>query len=50
MSGGGVVLIALGLFLTGGVVSFAKQKMPKSLIVLLGIGAAMALGAGAMWL
>lgn len=46
MSTGGIALIAFGLFLVGGVVSFAKQKMPLGVIVVLGIGAAMAIGAG----
>jgi hypothetical protein len=41
-----MLLLALGLFLVGGVVSFARQKLPTGLIVLLGIGAAMSLGAG----
>ncbi|MGQ4419842.1 hypothetical protein ACN6LA_007459, partial [Streptomyces sp. SAS_269] len=36
------------LFLVGGIISFAKQKMPTSLIVLLSIGAAMCLVAGVM--
>lgn len=46
MSRGAVAFIALGLFLIGGVISFAKQKQSLSLVVLLGIGAAMSLGAG----
>jgi hypothetical protein len=41
-----MLLLALGLFLGGGVISFVKQKLPTGLIVLLGIGAAMSLGAG----
>ncbi|GAA3067866.1 hypothetical protein FHS39_001912 [Streptomyces olivoverticillatus] len=40
------VLIVVGLFLVGGIISFLKQGMPKSVIVLLGIGAAMSLTAG----
>jgi hypothetical protein len=40
------ILIVVGLFLLGGVYSFAKQQMPKGLIVLLSIGAAMCLLAG----
>ena len=40
------VLIVVGLFLVGGIISFVKQKMPTSLIVLLSIGAAMCLVAG----
>ena len=42
------VLIVVGLFLVGGIVSFVKQQMPKSLVVLLSIGAAMCLVAGIM--
>jgi hypothetical protein len=40
------LLIIVGLFLLGGVISFAKQKMPKGVIVLLGIGSALCLVAG----
>jgi hypothetical protein len=40
------ILIVVGLFLLGGVYSFVKQQMPKGLIVLLSIGAAMCLLAG----
>ncbi|MCT7355676.1 hypothetical protein N4P33_26470 [Streptomyces sp. 15-116A] len=46
MNGLSTVLIVVGLFFLGGVISFVKQKMPKSLIVLLSIGAAMCLAAG----
>ena len=42
------LLIVVGLFLVGGIVSFVKQKMPTSLIVLLSIGAGMCLVAGVM--
>jgi hypothetical protein len=42
------LLIVLGLFLLGGVISFVKQRMPKGLIVLLSIGAAMSLVAGVL--
>ncbi|MEV5874893.1 hypothetical protein AB0L75_11790 [Streptomyces sp. NPDC052101] len=42
------LLIVVGLFLVGGIVSFVKQKMPASLIVLLSIGAALCLVAGVM--
>lgn len=41
-----VVLIALGLFLIGGVISFVKQGMPKGVVVLLGLCGAMSLAAG----
>ncbi|MGW7265804.1 hypothetical protein [Streptomyces sp. NPDC054842] len=46
MTGLSSILIVVGLFLLGGVYSFAKQQMPKGLIVLLSIGAAMCLLAG----
>ncbi|GGX54066.1 hypothetical protein [Streptomyces minutiscleroticus] len=46
MNGLSTVLIVVGLFLIGGIISFVKQQMPKSLIVLLSIGAAMCLAAG----
>ncbi|EFE70064.1 MULTISPECIES: hypothetical protein [Streptomyces] len=48
MNGLSTVLIVVGLFLVGGVISFVKQKMPKSLIVLLSVGAAMCLFAGVL--
>ncbi|MFD7440400.1 hypothetical protein [Streptomyces sp. NPDC059909] len=48
MNGLSTVLIVLGLFLIGGVISFAKQQMPKGLIVLLSAGAAMCLAAGVL--
>ncbi|MEG8276036.1 hypothetical protein [Streptomyces sp. AHA2] len=48
MSGISTLLIVVGLFLAGGVYSFARQKMPKGLIVLLSIGAAMCLAAGVL--
>ncbi len=43
---GAMLFILLGLFLAGGVYSFWKQKMPKSVVILLGIGSAMSLAAG----
>ncbi|MER5211471.1 hypothetical protein ABT063_13045 [Streptomyces sp. NPDC002838] len=46
MNGTSTVLIVVGLFLVGGIISFVKQQMPRSLIVLLSIGAAMCLVAG----
>ena len=46
MNGLSTALIVVGLFFVGGIISFAKQKMPTSLIVLLSIGAVMCLGAG----
>ncbi|MCN9239753.1 hypothetical protein AB0L85_03970 [Streptomyces sp. NPDC052051] len=48
MNGLSTVLIVVGLFFVGGIISFAKQKMPKSLIVLLSIGAAMCLVSGVL--
>ncbi|MGO4421083.1 hypothetical protein ACWDSL_20660 [Streptomyces sp. NPDC000941] len=46
MSGLSTAFIVVGLFLLGGVYSFVKQGLPKSVIVLLGIGATMSLMAG----
>ncbi|MCW2874729.1 hypothetical protein [Actinacidiphila oryziradicis] len=46
MNTAATVYIVLGLFLLGGVYSFWKQKLPKGVIVLLGVGAAMSLAAG----
>lgn len=46
MTGLSTLLIVVGLFLAGGVYSFVKQQMPKGLIVLLSIAAAMCLVAG----
>ena len=43
-----ILFILLGLFLAGGVYSFSKQKMPKGVIVLLGIASVMCLVAGVM--
>ncbi|WP_335931568.1 hypothetical protein [Streptomyces sp. PTD5-9] len=48
MNGLNTILIVVGLFLAGGVYSFAKQKMPRGVVVLLGIGSAMCLVAGVM--
>ncbi|NLU67595.1 hypothetical protein [Streptomyces sp. HNM0574] len=48
MNGISTLLFFVGLFLLGGAVSFWKQKMPTGVIVLLGIGAGMALLAGAL--
>ncbi|MER6674278.1 hypothetical protein [Streptomyces sp. NPDC000983] len=48
MNGLSTVLIVVGLFLVGGIYSFVKQEMPRSLVVLLSIGAAMCLVAGVM--
>ncbi|KPI07205.1 hypothetical protein OK074_3903 [Actinobacteria bacterium OK074] len=46
MTGLSSLLILIGLFLVGGIISFVKQQMPKSLIVLLAFGAVMCLAAG----
>ncbi|KUO13346.1 hypothetical protein U5640_33370 [Streptomyces sp. SS7] len=48
MTGLSTLLIVVGLFLVGGIYSFVKQDMPRSLIVLLSIGAGMCLVAGVM--
>jgi len=40
--------ILLGLFLAGGVYSFWKQKISRSVVVLLALGSAMSLAAGVM--
>ena len=48
MNGLSTVLILVGLFLVGGIISFVRQQMPKGLIVLLGIGAVMCLAAGVL--
>jgi hypothetical protein len=48
MNGLSTVFILLGLFLLGGVISFAKQGLSKGVIVLLGVGATMSLLAGAL--
>jgi hypothetical protein len=48
VNGTSTVLIVVGLFLVGGIISFVKQQMPRSLIVLLSIAAAMCLVAGVM--
>ena len=48
MSKASVLFILLGLFLLGGVYSFWKQQLPKSLLVLLSVGSAMCLAAGVL--
>ncbi|MDH6577988.1 hypothetical protein [Kitasatospora sp. MAP5-34] len=48
MSKAATLLIIVGLFLAGGVISFWKQKLPKGVIAVLAIGAVMCLGAGVM--
>ncbi|MGI5468222.1 hypothetical protein [Streptomyces sp. CA-132043] len=46
MNGLSTVFILVGLFLLGGVYSFWKQQLPKSVIVLLAIGSVLCLAAG----
>ncbi|KJY39239.1 MULTISPECIES: hypothetical protein [unclassified Streptomyces] len=48
MSNTAMVLIFVGLFLAGGVISFWKQKQAKGVILVLALGSAMCLGAGLM--
>ncbi|MEU1073754.1 MULTISPECIES: hypothetical protein [unclassified Streptomyces] len=48
MNGLNSILIVLGLFLAGGVYSFVKQDMSKSLITLLAISSALCLAAGVL--
>jgi hypothetical protein len=48
VNGLSTLLIVVGLFLVGGIISFVRQQMPRSLVVLLSIGAAMCLVAGVM--
>ncbi|KUF13930.1 MULTISPECIES: hypothetical protein [Streptomyces] len=46
MNGISTLLLFVGLFLLGGVYSFAKQKQSKSVITLLSVAAGMCLIAG----
>ncbi|MER5944595.1 hypothetical protein ACN2WE_11240 [Streptomyces sp. cg28] len=48
MNGLATVLILVGLFLVGGIISFTKQGMGKSLITLLSISAGLCLVAGVL--
>ncbi|CAL9576604.1 hypothetical protein [Streptomyces pilosus] len=50
MNGLSTVLIVVGLFFVGGIISFVKQKMPTSLVVLLSIGAVLCIGTGLLYL
>jgi hypothetical protein len=43
-----IALIFVGLFLAGGVYSFWKQKVSRSIIAVLAIGSVMCLSAGIM--
>jgi uncharacterized membrane protein (UPF0136 family) len=46
VSTGALILIVFGLFLVGGVISFVKQGLPKSVIALLAVGAFFSIAAG----
>lgn len=46
MTGLAALLIFVGLFLLGGAISFWRQKLPRSVVAVLGAGALLALGAG----
>ena len=48
MNKASTLYILLGLFLAGGVYSFWKQKISRSVVVLLALGSAMSLAAGVM--
>ncbi|MDT0408791.1 MULTISPECIES: hypothetical protein [unclassified Streptomyces] len=48
MNGTSTLLIIIGLFLAGGVWSFVKQGMPKSLLAMLSVGAGVFLIAGVL--
>jgi hypothetical protein len=46
VNGLSTLLIVVGLFLAGGVYSFAKQGLPKGVVAVLGVGSALCLAAG----
>ncbi|MFJ9995738.1 hypothetical protein, partial [Streptomyces werraensis] len=46
VNGLSTVLIVVGLFFVGGIISFVKQKMPTSLITLMSLGAALCIVTG----
>jgi ABC-type uncharacterized transport system permease subunit len=48
VTGVSALLIFVGLFFAGGAFSFWKQKLPKSVTLVLGIAALLALAAGAL--
>ncbi|WP_181160534.1 MULTISPECIES: hypothetical protein [Streptomyces] len=48
MTGLSTILIAVGVFLGAGVYSFAKQGMPRGVVVLLALASAMCLLAGVL--
>jgi hypothetical protein len=43
MNSSTIVILFLGLFLVGGVISFWKQKLPRGITLLLALGAGMCL-------
>jgi hypothetical protein len=45
---GAAILIFVGLMLAGGTYSFAKQKMPKVIVAVLGACSVMAVAAGVL--
>jgi hypothetical protein len=48
VNGLSTLLIVVGLFFVGGVISFIKQGLPKGVTAVLGIGAALCLLAGVL--
>lgn len=48
MNGSSTALILIGLFLVGGIISFVRQRMPRSLVALVSIGAGLCLVAGVL--
>ncbi|MFB7471051.1 hypothetical protein [Kitasatospora sp. NPDC056184] len=48
MSNSAMILLFVGLFLAGGVISFWKQKQSKGVILVLALGSLMCLGSGLM--
>ncbi|MDT0346490.1 hypothetical protein [Streptomyces litchfieldiae] len=48
MNGVSTLLIVVGLFFAGGVYSFAKQGLPRGVVVLLGIASGLCLLAGVL--
>lgn len=48
MNGTSTILIVAGLFLLGGVYSFVKQGMPRSVVLVLGLGSAVCLASGVL--
>ncbi|UCM87350.1 hypothetical protein [Streptomyces marincola] len=48
MNGVSTLLIVVGLFLAGGVYSFAKQGLPRGVVVLLGVASGLCLLAGVL--